>query len=703
VKDIDAFLGPLLDTPLAATAIQPENTTPAQPSAFSRDDDAPAPKTGTTPAQPPAFSQDAAAARQPSVPAAGSPLMTKSFHLQNGVAADYSTLLQDIFARTKLTADPRTNAIIAAGEEQDLQKIEALLLKLDEAKSKSAPSEPLVASGPASTQKIEVHVFTAKWSKPCQDLLKTVRELMAEGHPVHLVDVDRDPDTTQRFQIDRVPTIIVVADGQEAQRRSGALSPAQIRELVTRSEWPLSKPLADPNATTISPRRTLPKSVPEDSLLPSSPVHPQERSEVAALESRAAELARKVRELSKSHGSAHPDLIAARQQLEQSLTEALELKFRSEQRQVATLEQRLTRLKSQLDQRKAVRHEIVERRLRELLETPATRWNSDEPSSDSSISIAPQGAEVAATTQQSASRDQIVVDLYATDPIYQNQQLIGAVVAPLNKLTNVIANIRIVPGDSGKFVSATVRNTSRRFLSEESENGGTSPTRRAIEAALKAGGIEDVRWEGVTEEVAVGDFLPSNPSNGEAAPVAATAPAPIPPPARKPADSLEASARLTLDLAEAEADIRESEDKLAIQVKLHAKGVVAIDEVTSAMQRRDRAVRKRQILLDEFAASVKDLELQLSAASLENDLAVLDHRRLIQLVEQNAVPLKEAQDAGLRAVRSAHTLERLKNRLEFLKKSGEGSAVKEPSPSNPPGETPASPTKPTPDPQPVKN
>lgn len=679
IKNLDEFLGLPIDPPTTDAAL------PAT----------------TAQAQTPATALDPFAPSQPPTPAANSPLMMKIFHLQNGVAADYSKLLQDIFTGTKLTADPRTNAILAAGEERELQKIEALLRALDESKTKPAAPDGSATATEIPKSKRRSLAFTATWCGPCQKILPILRSIAEQGAPIQFVDVDREPELAKRHQVTSIPAVIVEEDGREVERLVGIASRLQLEKLI------LGRVVTSPDAP--APARSVATDTSDDPFAApqgfSVPLPTPSRSQppgLLALESRAAELAHKVRELSKTHGSAHPELIAARQQLEQTLTEALELKFRSEQRQVATLEQRLDRLKSQLDQRKAVRHEIVERRLRELLETPTTRWNTGNSTSDSSSrpSIPPQATEAASTNLQPAVQDQITVDLYATDGIYQNDKLIAAVVAPLNKLSRVVANVRMIPGDSGKFVFAIVHDPSQRMYREAQQTGQESATRQAISAALKAGEINNVRWEGAIDFVPAKDVLPTE---REVAPGAAAAPSPITPPTRKPTDSLEASARLTLDLAEAEADIRETEAKLAIQVKLHARGVVAIDEVTGAMQRRDRAVRKRQILLDEYAATVKDLELQLSAASLENDLAELDHRRLIQLVEQKAVPLKEAQDAALRAVRSAHTLERLKNRLEFLKKSGEGSAVKEPSPSKPPADSQASPIEPTPDPQPVKN
>lgn len=808
VKDIDAFLSRPFDTPpadaaavVSAVQTSPTSETESSPAKFQT----PAPTEPET------------------------PQVTKIFHLQNGVAADYAKLLQDIFTGTKLTADPRINAILAAGEEQELQKIEALLRALDESKTKpAAPNGSATATEMQKSQRTAL-AFTATWAGPCQKILPILRSLAEQGAPIRFVDVDREPELAKRHQITSIPAVIIEEDGREVERLVGVASRQKLEKLILGRV--VTTPDAPAPARSVAAASFDPFAVSQRS---SAPVPSPSRSQppgLLAIESRAAELAHKVRELTKTHDSPHPELIAARQQLEQTLTEALELKFRSEQRQVASLEQRLTRLKSQLEQRKAAQSQIVERRMRELLENPVTDWDalpdaagkfpvllgaefapgsrqlaspdevqvdfyardqitvdlyatdgiyqnqkllgavvtplnkiplvvvnvrmvpgdsgkfvfaivhdpsqrihrekqqtgkesatrqaissalkagglSDirwESGSESATPEEVRPAEGSAAATESLVRGRpledhdIVVDLYATDGIYQNQTLLGAVVAPLNKIPEVVVNVRMVPGDGGKFVSAIVRNTLRRFLSEEMENGGMSPTRRAIEAALKAGGINDVAWEGVSDESPSGEFLPSK---GEAASGAATAPAPITPPTRKPADSLEASARLTLDLAEAEADIRETEARLAIQVKLHAKGVVAIDEVTSAMQRRDRAARKRQILLDEFAATLKDLELQLASAKTEYEGAATMAEQTLALFHLARVSMREVTDANVRRTQADLALQRLQNRFELLKKAGEKLPGAAPGTEQPPADTPAPPAKPSLDPQRVNN
>lgn len=659
VKDIDAFLGPPLDT-LVADAGPPADA--AQERAVQK----------------PLKADDPPAA----VNATQEPVL-KIFHLQHGTAGDYAKLVQDIFSGTKISADTRTNSMIISGPQPDLQKVEALLLALDQAATR--PADDAAAQSPESDPvKREVYFFTANWCGPCQQAMPALRSIVAAGQPIQFVDVDREPGVVARFRVTSIPTTIVVEDGLEVGRRTGVVSQQQFENLIFRKTNLDNIPAPIATDFMILPPPTASGVAEPGSIIRFSQGALQENSiaienredrwSIATRDAEAERLAARVRDLSRSLGSEHPDLQKARQQLVQSVASTLEFKLQSEQQQLAALEQRLGRLRTQLAQRQAAAKQIVNRRMQELLETPITRWNTDESSSDS-----PQATEAASTNLQPAVHDQITVDLYATDGIYQNDKLIATVVVPLNKLTRVVTNVRMIPGDSGQFVFAIVHDPSQRFYRETQQTGKESATRQAISAALKAGGINDVRWEGVADFVAAKDAFPAERE--------AAAPASITPPDLKPADSLEASARVTLELADAQAGVREAEAKLAHQTQLHAEGAVTTAELTDVLQQRDRAVRRRQVLLDEYAATVKDLELQTSLAHIEHEAAKAEYDRMVQLVETKAATVQQAQESLVRATQAVVARERLQNRLKFLQKAGEGSAAKEPSPNELPGET----------------
>lgn len=72
--------------------------------------------------------------------------------------------------------------------------------------------------------------FTAEWCGPCRQMRPAVELLEQKGYPIQVIDIDENADLAQRYQVDGVPTFIVVdPDGNELDRISG-LRPA--RELA---------------------------------------------------------------------------------------------------------------------------------------------------------------------------------------------------------------------------------------------------------------------------------------------------------------------------------------------------------------------------------------------------------------------------------------------------------------------------------------
>jgi thioredoxin-like negative regulator of GroEL len=74
--------------------------------------------------------------------------------------------------------------------------------------------------------------FGAAWSPPWRLLAAALADLAAEGVTVETIDVDADPAAAERHRITTVPTILVMAGGGERRRVTGAVSPAQLRQLV---------------------------------------------------------------------------------------------------------------------------------------------------------------------------------------------------------------------------------------------------------------------------------------------------------------------------------------------------------------------------------------------------------------------------------------------------------------------------------------
>lgn len=75
--------------------------------------------------------------------------------------------------------------------------------------------------------------FSAKWCSPCRMLSPRMDEL-AKEIVVEKVDVDDQPDLATKYSIQSIPTIIVVVDGEEKERRVGAAAPQVFLSMYNR-------------------------------------------------------------------------------------------------------------------------------------------------------------------------------------------------------------------------------------------------------------------------------------------------------------------------------------------------------------------------------------------------------------------------------------------------------------------------------------
>lgn len=69
--------------------------------------------------------------------------------------------------------------------------------------------------------------FWATWCGPCQRLAPVMEQLAEEyeGQAVVIgkVDVDEEPGLAQRFGVMNIPTVVFFKDGQELERKVGAM------------------------------------------------------------------------------------------------------------------------------------------------------------------------------------------------------------------------------------------------------------------------------------------------------------------------------------------------------------------------------------------------------------------------------------------------------------------------------------------------
>ena len=110
------------------------------------------------------------------------------------------------------------------------------VLDADDAAARAAAGKAIVAAGrqPVSA----VLDFYAGWCPPCRAMKPLTDKLAAEGLPIVVIDIDRHPDVTEKFNVKSVPTYVALKAGEEVGRVVGETAEADLRQLVAKAGLP---------------------------------------------------------------------------------------------------------------------------------------------------------------------------------------------------------------------------------------------------------------------------------------------------------------------------------------------------------------------------------------------------------------------------------------------------------------------------------
>lgn len=73
--------------------------------------------------------------------------------------------------------------------------------------------------------------FWAEWCPPCKQMNPVIEDL-EKKYTIDKIDIDKDPETTQKYGVMSIPTYIVEKDGKEIKRFTGVTPKSVLEEAM---------------------------------------------------------------------------------------------------------------------------------------------------------------------------------------------------------------------------------------------------------------------------------------------------------------------------------------------------------------------------------------------------------------------------------------------------------------------------------------
>jgi thioredoxin-like negative regulator of GroEL len=74
--------------------------------------------------------------------------------------------------------------------------------------------------------------FTADWCQPCKKVKPIIEDMKKEGFEFQMIDADYEQLLVKRFEIKSIPTFILIEDGKEINRITGAKTRQELEEFI---------------------------------------------------------------------------------------------------------------------------------------------------------------------------------------------------------------------------------------------------------------------------------------------------------------------------------------------------------------------------------------------------------------------------------------------------------------------------------------
>ena len=77
-----------------------------------------------------------------------------------------------------------------------------------------------------------VFYFTADWCQPCKKVKPVVEAMKKEGFEFQMIDADYEQSLVERFKVSSIPTFILLEDGRELDRITGAKTKEELERFI---------------------------------------------------------------------------------------------------------------------------------------------------------------------------------------------------------------------------------------------------------------------------------------------------------------------------------------------------------------------------------------------------------------------------------------------------------------------------------------
>ena len=96
--------------------------------------------------------------------------------------------------------------------------------------------------------------FTAGYCQPCQQMLPLLRRMEHDGFPIRQIDITEEHSLSRQYNVERIPTLVLLVNGREVKRFVGLTAEAELRREMNNAARALRPPLREEAAA--APPRT---------------------------------------------------------------------------------------------------------------------------------------------------------------------------------------------------------------------------------------------------------------------------------------------------------------------------------------------------------------------------------------------------------------------------------------------------------------